>query len=386
MARCRAAMERQRVDALVVYSAGYTVGGYEWVRYFANYVDAAPLWASETWMIVPAQDDPTLFVTWPQMVERAQRSSPVADVRVIDVWRQEEGERHELVAPALAACLAEHGLSRSRVAFGHGGRGGSWMGYTPASVIAAVERACREATLVDGSALLWDLTRVKTEYDLAMLRRVAEMNCAGLGAALEGLAEGTSECELLAAKLRRVAELGAEIADPEHAQLAAIHPHGLRPFYVTNYRFRAGDMFVVDSGCSAGGYESDIARTAVIGTPNRRQRRAYRAGMAIAEALEAALRPGVTARRLWEIKEAEAERAGFTRTMPTAGHGVGISKHEAPDLAPWDDTAIEENMVINLEPGLLDPPEACFVFEETYIVRAEGAERITPLSSELFIG
>jgi Xaa-Pro aminopeptidase len=385
MRRCREAMATRDVQALLVYSAGYAVGGYEWVRYFANYIDSAPLWASETWLAIPLDGEPTLWVTWKVMVERAADYSPVRDIRFLDVWSHPDGDRHELVAPALAAYIAEQGLRGQRIAFGHGGRGGSWMGYTPGSVERTVERACGDATLIDGAELLWEITSVKTEYDIAMLRRVAEVNCEAIAAALAVLREGTGEYELFAAKIARAAELGAEIADPEHAQLAVIHPGGLRPFYVTSYRFKRGDMFTIDSGASMGGYESDIARNAVIGLPSREQRRTYEVCMEIARMLEEALRPGVVACELWELKEREAKKAGFVRTQPFAGHGVGLSKHEPPHLAPWDRTVIQESMVVNLEPGLFAPPDACFTYEETYVIRADGLERITPLSSELYV-
>lgn len=383
--RCREAAAREEIHLLLVYSGGYEVGGYEWARYLANYVDPAPLWAGETWMAIPLEGEPTLFLIWPQMLERARRSSPISDIRVIDVWSSPEGARHDLVGRTMRDYLAERGLARGRIGFGHGGRGGSWMAYTPGSVEAAIRYACAEGTMVDAGHLLWEITRVKTEYDICGLRRAAEVNCQALGAALHALREGVAEHELFGAKITRACDLGAEVADPEHAQLAVIHPGGLRPFYVTGYRFRHGDMFTLDSGCSVGGYESDIARNAVIGEPSQRQQRAYESCMEIARRLEEALRPGATACDLWEIMEREANRLGYETTQAMAGHGVGISKNEAPFLAPWDQRPIEEGMVINLEPALFDPPDACFTFEETYVARATGPERITPLSSELFI-
>jgi len=385
MARCRGAMGDLGVEALLVYSAGNEVGGYEWARYFANYVDVAPLWASETWLAIPMEGEPTLFINWHMVVERAKKFTAFADVRCIDIWSQPEGERHDLVGPVLRAWLEERDLAEKRIGFGHGGRGGRWMPYTPKSVYDVMAIATERGTLVDASTLLWDITRIKTDFDIAGLRRVAEVNCEGLAAALDVLREGASEADLLAAKIRRAASLGAEIADPEHCQLAVIHAFGPRPFYVTNYRFQRGDMFVVDSGASLGGYESDIARNAVIGAPTDGQRRTYDACMEVARTLEEALRPGVTARELWEIKEREARRLGFDHTAALAGHGVGISKNESPFLAPWDETVLEENMVVNLEPGLFVPGESCFNYEETYVVRAAGPERITPLSSELFV-
>ena len=107
--------------------------------------------------------------------------------------------------------------------------------------------------------------------------------------------------------------------------------------------------------------------------------------MDVARQMEEALRPGVSARELWHIKDRETKAAGYEITIPLAGHAAGISRNEDPYFVPWEDTVIEENMTVAIDVGVFDPPEACFIFEETYIVRAETNERITPLSSELFI-
>jgi len=383
--RCRAAMAAEDLDVLLVYAAGSPAGGYEWARYFANFLDATPLWASEVFIAIPREGDLTLWTTWPLMVERAKHFSPVEDIRVLEVWTQPGRERHSSVGPTLKRYLQEAGLANGRIGFGHGGRGGGWMASTPAAVQGAVQEAAAGGELVDASRLMWKLLRVKSEFDIEQLKLASRINCDALAAALANVAEGTNEAAMLADKIRYAAELGAEFADFDHGGIAVTHPQGLRPMFVTNYRFQPGDMFMVDSWTRVGGFESDIGRVVVVGEPSERQVRCYHATMEVARKLEEALRPGVAARELWEIKDRETKAAGYEITIPLAGHAAGISRNEDPYFLPWEDSIIEENMTVAIDVGVFDPPDACFIFEETYVVHSSHNERITPLTSELFI-
>ena len=50
------------------------------------------------------------------------------------------------------------------------------------------------------------------------------------------------------------------------------------------------------------------------------------------------------------------------------GHGMGIQGHEAPWLAPGDDTILEPNMVFSNEPGIYRPGKDGYRLIDTMIV------------------
>ena len=59
------------------------------------------------------------------------------------------------------------------------------------------------------------------------------------------------------------------------------------------------------------------------------------------------------------------------------GHGLGMQVTEWPSHTSSDDTVIEENMVLTLEPGLMWAPGKAMVHEENLVVRANGAELLS---------
>jgi len=319
------------------------------------------------------------------MAEIAAHWSPVSDIRVAQNWVVGGPGADAVATQRIREVLTSQSLRTKTIGFGHGGRGGQHADFTPHRVGAIAAAATEGGRLVDAAEVLTEVIRIKTPYDLAGIRAVAEINCTALMAGLDAVAAGVPEYAVFNAKLAAACELGAEVGDPEHCQTAVIRPSGPRSVYMGAERFADGEMFIVDSGCSFGGYESDIARTLLVGSPTDAQARTFQVCTTVVEAMERALVPGVRASDLWGIADEAARGAGFRGAGSMVGHGVGISKHEAPSLTAWDNSIIEENMVINLEPSIFGLEGAGAIQEDTYIVAASGPERITPLPKELII-
>ena len=71
------------------------------------------------------------------------------------------------------------------------------------------------------------------------------------------------------------------------------------------------------------------------------------------------------------------QKAGFI------GHGVGIEINEAPVLAPRSRDILAEGMVFALEPKFVIPGTGALGIENTYVVTADGVEKLTIFEEEL---
>jgi Xaa-Pro dipeptidase len=81
----------------------------------------------------------------------------------------------------------------------------------------------------------------------------------------------------------------------------------------------------------------------------------------------------------------EIDKAGIFVPTPLLGHGIGIFCNEPPYIVPGSNAVIRENMVISLEslvhiPGGLGAP-----VEDTYLVTASGAQRLSIDDQSLFV-
>ena len=97
-------------------------------------------------------------------------------------------------------------------------------------------------------------------------------------------------------------------------------------------------------------YNSDVARTVLIGKPNPVyvdvMKRLCEAYFYTYEHVRA----GVTAKELYTLCKDKCTALGLNFACPHIGHSLGIGLHEFPMLSPKEDFALEENMVFCIEP------------------------------------
>jgi Xaa-Pro aminopeptidase len=107
------------------------------------------------------------------------------------------------------------------------------------------------------------------------------------------------------------------------------------------------------------------------------------------------VRPGVRACDLYAVaekvlREHNVAAGSYVRTL---GHGLGLGGYGPPLLTPSVKTEIKPNMVLAVEPNMLDKPFSFsatprymdFAIEDDVVVTASGHEILTPLKRELWI-
>jgi Xaa-Pro aminopeptidase len=135
---------------------------------------------------------------------------------------------------------------------------------------------------------------------------------------------------------------------------------------------------MLDTGATWDGYYCDFDRNWAVGQADNASRRAYDVLWRATEAGIAAARVGTTCRELFHAMQSViAELDDQGGDVGRLGHGLGMQLTEWPSHAAFDDTVIEENMVLTLEPSLSYGDGRIMVHEENIVVRAEGAQLLT---------
>jgi Xaa-Pro dipeptidase len=188
-------------------------------------------------------------------------------------------------------------------------------------VAAALARALPAATLTDGSRLFEELRVVKSDQELARMRRATAITEDAFAATFEQLEVGMSEQQV--ARLvreehaRRGVEGGALVQFGAHAAL----PHG-GPTAAT---LADGMVVLIDGGCTVQGWHSDITRTRWFGRagPPEKLRAVYNLVHDAQTAAIARVRPGVPAQAIDRAARAVIAAAGLgPRFTHRLGHGL----------------------------------------------------------------
>jgi Xaa-Pro aminopeptidase len=140
------------------------------------------------------------------------------------------------------------------------------------------------------------------------------------------------------------------------------------------------------TGCWA-----DMTRTFVAGEAGADVARLHDVVLEALEAARAAVRPGITGRRLYDVAAEVVERAGHptqrTRRPGEAllhgfyfslGHGLGLEIHEPPYLGLSGSDELVAGDVLALEPGVENLPGLGGVrCEDLVLVTDDGCETLT---------
>jgi Xaa-Pro dipeptidase len=137
------------------------------------------------------------------------------------------------------------------------------------------------------------------------------------------------------------------------------------------------------------GYQSDISRTFVVGTPTAKQIKVWNT---VKRGQEIALSTAKLGIAVGTIDDAvrryyQSEGWGPDYKLPglphRTGHGIGLDGHEDPYLVHGDATPLEAGMCFSDEPGLYIPGEFGVRLEDCWYMTATGPKTFTPLARSL---
>ena len=321
------------------------------IRYFTGF--RTQFWQSPTrpWFVILRRDQTPLAIIPEIGVELMARS----DIANIEAWPAPRpyDDGLSLLKDRLANC------QRLGVLMGH-----ETTFRMPLNDLIDL-RATLPAEWIDATHIIRNLRMVKSEREIAYIREICGIASQGF-ARVPRIANAGQSLSLVFREFKReLLELGADdvpylVGGVDHPSYNdVISPPDDRP--LSN-----GQILMLDTGATLNGYFCDFDRNYAIGTPTPSAQRAY---AKLHDATDAAMeiaRPGVHACDLFEAmaKSMDIQNSDVGRF----GHGLGMQLTEWPSLVAWDETIIQENMVLTLEPSIDVDGGGIMVTEENILI------------------
>lgn len=131
-----------------------------------------------------------------------------------------------------------------------------------------------------------------------------------------------------------------------------------------------GDILMLDTGAVFDGYYCDFDRNYAIGSADDASKTANDVLWRATEVGRKAMIPGATCREVYEsMQRVIQEFDSSPNDVGRLGHGLGMQLTEWPSLAAFDDTVLQENMVMTLEPSLSYGAGRLMVHEENLVIK-----------------
>lgn len=361
------AMKAERLDALLMFrqESMYYLTGYDTFGYCFFQC-----------MVLTADGKVVLLTRAPDL-RQAQITSTVTDIRI---WRD-----HEAANPAqdLRAILEELDLDGSRMgveldAYGLNGK-----------ALRMFDRAMEGfGAMIDASQLVSKLRLVKSEAEIAYVRRAAELSDDALDAALETAAPGAFEGDVLAAMQGAVFRGGGDYAGNEFIIGSA--EHALLCRYQSGRRvLDPVDQLTLEyAGCYRR-YHAAMMHTLPVGQITDRQREMHKACEEALLSCEDALRPGAVMGDVFQVHADVFDRAGFgDHRLNACGYCMGAAY--APIWMDWpmfyadNPVELQSGMAFFLHMILMDSDSGtAMTLGRSSLVTASGHEVLSRHTTDL---
>jgi len=293
----------------------------------------------------------------------------------VAIWQEDESP-FERVAQG----LKDRGVAAGRIGVEE------TMKFVFADSIASAAPALK---VVSATPVIAGCRMIKDAHEIALMKLASEATLKCYEAVFKSLKAGMTQNDVSAlvdaAHNRLGFSGGAGVQVGEYTAL----PHGS----ITPQTIREGTIIMIDGGCSAEGYQSDITRTFVLGRASDKMKKVFDIVHQAQTAALKATRPGVPL----EDVDAAGRKVivdagygpGYKYFSHRLGHGMGMDGHEWPYLVKnnmfgWEKALKgQKGMVFSDEPGIYIRGEFGVRLEDDMYITENGAELMTPQSPSI---
>jgi len=310
-------------------------------------------------LVVPRAGQPILIV--PAFEEGRLREKLRVPVEV-RVWQEDESP-----TKLAAAALADRGIRSGR------------LGVEEATAFTFFDHLRNAAPVfeyVSADPVTIACRGRKSPHELELMRLACEATFNVFRAVFASLKAGMSQEEISHLVEAGFSKIGLHGGALVLLGASAALPHGtLKP-----QSLKEGDVVLIDGGCTAEGYESDVTRTGIFGKPSEKISRAFEIVRKAQDAALDAARAGHLSGTVDDAARAVITAAGygpdykfFTHRL---GHGIGLDGHEHPYLVRGSKTVLEAGMTFSNEPGIYVPGEFGMRCEDDMVISPEGPAQL----------
>ena len=334
-AAVRTIMQDAELTALVVYGS---IGSQE-ILYFSDFEVTR-----EAMLVFPAEGDPSFFIQMYNHVPNARRVASINDVR----WGGPD------TAATVAANIQERGLAEQRIGI---------VGMIPVQRYETLKKVLPHATLVDFTRQIQQLRLVKSDEELAFLRKGAELSDRAIEALEQQVRPGITEHQLAAIVEGSYLGLGGKNSIHYMATTPMDQPEICVPAQHLSARtIEKGDILITEISAQYHGYPGQILRPFAIGTPpTAAYQHMYDVAVEAFQRIASVIRVGATTDEVLDAAE-YIHNVGFT-IYDDLVHSLGggylppILRTRRTSAEPAQPFTFKENMTIVIQPNIITEDE-----------------------------
>ncbi|HET7613604.1 MAG TPA: Xaa-Pro peptidase family protein [Gemmatimonadaceae bacterium] len=227
---------------------------------------------------------------------------------------------------------------------------------------------------------------VKSAHEIEIMKFANQTTLEAYRAAFKTLRAGMTQAELAQNVSSEMRKLGYQGGALVLFGESSAYPHGLpKP-----RSLEENQIVLVDGGLSVHGYQSDMTRTVVFGTPTAEMKKIFDIVHEAQARAVAFAAPGKMCGDVDAVARKVIADAGYGPDYRTfthrLGHGIGLEGHEWPYLVRGSQVMLEPGMTFSDEPGIYQYGKFGVRLEDIMAITENGAEMMTATQTGLGFG
>ncbi len=232
-------------------------------------------------------------------------------------------------------------------------------------------------SFVDGSKIIWKLRMIKSKEEIKKMKKIISIASNVFDNLPNLININMSEIEICKIFKKELINEGAD----HTLYMSCTSGEGGYDQIIcdpSEKKINDGDVLIIDTGTTLDGYFCDFNRNYAFGDIKKEVNEAYTTLWNASEkALEKA-KPGIKCSEISNSMNLVFNKSKIiSNNVGRMGHGVGLQLTEPPSIMNNDETILQENMILTIEPSYEYFPGKMLVIEENILITKNGCELLT---------
>ena len=234
-----------------------------------------------------------------------------------------------------------------------------------------IKKDLQEYNFIDSTNIVWSLRKIKSDLEIKNIEKVCSITSKVFNNLINKISLGMSEREIATIFKKDLINNGVDYI-MYLSCASGINGYNQIICNPSEKKIGDGDILIIDTGSTLNGYYCDFDRNFGFGNINQKSLDAYNKLWNATEKTLEIIKPGISCKEVYESLSKNLFSKNVKSNVGRMGHGFGLQLTEPPSIMIDDNTILEKNMILALEPSIEIENDLMLVHEENILITQNG--------------
>ena len=234
-----------------------------------------------------------------------------------------------------------------------------------------IKKDLQEYNFIDSTNIVWNLRKIKSDLEIKNIEKVCSITSKVFNNLINKISLGMSEREIATIFKKDLINNGVDYI-MYLSCASGINGYNQIICNPSEKKIGDGDILIIDTGSTLNGYYCDFDRNFGFGNINQKSLDAYNKLWNATEKTLEIIKPGISCKEVYESLSKNLFSSNVRSNVGRMGHGFGLQLTEPPSIMIDDNTILEKNMILALEPSIEIENDLMLVHEENILITQNG--------------